>query len=93
MSSTSQVPRKSDLVTRLEDLENDFADLQDKIHDLENRSRQNNLCFESVPEQDGGENTWEATEKQLRGLVLPKLGVPEDIVIKRAHRVGQRQRS
>ena len=93
MSSTSQVPSESDPVKRLEDLENDFADLQDKFDDLENRSRRNNLCFEGVPEQDGGEKTWEATEKRLRELVLPKLGVPEDIVIERAHRVGQRQRS
>ena len=93
MSSTSQVPSESDPVKRLEDLENDFADLQDKIDDLENRSRRNNLCFEGVPEQDGGEKTWEATEKRLREFVLPKLGVPEDIVIERAHRVGQRQRS
>ena len=77
---------------RLEDLENDFAYLQDKIDYLENRSSGNNLCFEGVPEQDGGEKTWEATEKRLRELVLPKLGVPEDIVIERAHRVGQRQR-
>ena len=93
VSSTSQVPSKSDPVKRLEDLENDFADLQDKIDDLESRSRRNNLCFEGVPEQDGGEKTWEATEKRLRELVLPKLEVPEDIVIERAHRVGQRQRS
>ena len=93
MSSTSQVPSESDPVTRLGDLENDFADLQDKIDDLENRSRRNNLCFEGVPEQDGGEKTWEATEERSRALVLPKLGVPEDIVIERAHRVAQRQRS
>ena len=71
MSSTSQVPSESDPVKRLEDLENDFADLQDKIDDLENRSRRNNLCFEGVLEQDGGEKTWEATEKRLRELVLP----------------------
>ena len=46
-----------------------------------------------MPEQDGREKTWKAIEKRLRELVLPKLGVCEDIVIDRAHHVGQRQRS
>ena len=65
-----------------------IEDLGNKLDDLENRSRQNNLCFEGIPESPN--ETWQESESKIKHLIsshMPEVGT--DFVIERAHRVGR----
>ena len=65
-----------------------IEDLGNKLDDLENRSRQNNLCFEGIPESPN--ETWQESESKIKHLIsshMPEVGT--DFVIKRAHRVSR----
>ena len=66
--------------SKLQELQGDVQFLLDKIENLENRSRQNNLCFEGIPEQETNE-TWDQSELKFKQLISDKLelnaaGVP-----------------
>ena len=61
-----------------------------KLTGLENRSRQNNLCFDGFQEKT--DETWEESESIITDFVKEKLGIEEDILIERAHRTGKVQR-
>ena len=83
----------TDRITELEAATGDnpasFQPVLDRLDDLEDRSRRNNIKIEGLPEADGGEN-WEQTAANVSKLIKDKLEITEDILIERAHRVGQK---
>lgn len=50
-----------------------IIELQDKVDELENSCHRNNVCFDGIPEQVGGDASWKATEYQQRELGPLKL--------------------
>jgi len=73
-------------------LEKNVESLLEKTDDLENRSRRNNLCFEGIPEQLHGHESWEKSEEKIKNLVSNKLHIDtDDLIIERAHRVGRKK--
>ena len=82
------------LTDRLSQLEaatqtNPATSLLDRLDGLEDHSRRNNIKIEGLPEADGGEN-WEQTAACVSKLIKDKLEISEEVLIERAHRVGQR---
>ena len=65
-----------------------FEDLQWKTEYLENQSRRNNIKITGVKEEQH-EKTWDDTEKLVKKMIKEKLGIEDEIVIERAHRVGK----
>ena len=65
-----------------------FEDLQWKTEYLENQSRRNNIKITGVKEEQY-EKTWDDTEKLVKKVIKEKLGIEDEIVIERAHRVGK----
>ena len=63
--------------------ENEY--LREKLRDIEDRSRRDNLRIDGLQEVEN--ETWEQTEKILKGMIQEKLEI-QDINIERAHRVG-----
>ena len=66
-----------------------FEELEVKQEYLENQSRRNNVKIVGVKESDD-EKTWDDTEKVVKNLIKTKLGITEEVVIERAHRVGRK---
>ena len=66
-----------------------FEELEAKQEYLENQSRRNNVKIVGVKESDD-EKTWDDTEKVVKNLIKNKLGITEEVVIGRAHRVGRK---
>ena len=64
-------------------LDPDF--IEDKLIDLEDRSRRNNLRVDGIKERPN--ETWEDCENELHTLFKESLGIEEEVVIERAHRV------
>ena len=56
-----------------------------KIIDLEDRSRRNNLRVDGIKERPN--ETWENCKKELDTLFKEGLGIEDEVVIERAHRV------
>ena len=62
-----------------------------KLIDLEDRSRRNNLRFEGINEHEN--ETWEDCENKIYDLLENKLEMDiENVVIKRAHRTGKKNK-
>ena len=62
-----------------------------KIVDLEDRSRRNNLRINWISEKEN--ETWYECEQEVQSLIKDKLGIAENIVIERAHRVKKKGNS
>ena len=67
------------------DCQLDPAFIEEKLIDLEDRSRRNNLRADGIKERPN--ETWEDCENQLHTLFKECLGIGEEVVIERAHRV------
>jgi predicted nuclease with TOPRIM domain len=65
--------------------------LQDRIDDLENRSRRPNLIFSGLQETEN--ESWEQSEKNVKGFIKDILDIIEDVCIGRAHRMGKIRRT
>ena len=63
--------------------ENEY--LREKLRDIVDRCRRDNLRIDGLQEVEN--ETWEQTEKILKGMIQEKLEI-RDINIERAHRVG-----
>ena len=62
-----------------------------KIVELEDRSRRNNLRIDGIT---GKENeTWDECKQEVQSLITDKLGIAENIVIERAHRIKKKENS
>ena len=59
-----------------------------KIVDLEDQSRRNNLRIDGISEKEN--ETWDECEQEVQSLIKDKLGVVENIVIERAHRIKKK---
>ena len=59
--------------------------IEDKLINLEDRSRRNNLRVDCIKERPN--ETWEDSEKELDIRFKESLGIEEEVVIERAHRV------
>ena len=62
--------------------ENEY--LREKLRDIEDRCRRDNLRIDGL--QEVGNETWEQTEKILKGMMKEKLEI-QDVIIERVHRV------
>ena len=67
------------------DYQLDQAFIEDKLIDLEDRSRRNNLRVDGIKERPN--ETWKDCENELRTLFKESLGIEDEVVIERAHRV------
>ena len=80
------------LSKKLETVESDMydnvEDMLDKQEYMENKSHRNNLKLIDAPE-DPSEQKWDDAENIVKALIKSELGIDEDIVIERAHRVGK----
>ena len=74
---------------RLSDAMKQIEGLENKQEYAENQSRRNNLKLIGVPES-GEEKTWDDTECIVKDLVKEKLGIQEELQIKRCHRVNHK---
>ena len=63
--------------------ENEY--LSEKLRDIEDRCRRDNLRIDDLQEVEN--ETWEQTEKILKGMIQEKLEI-QDVNIERAYRVG-----
>ena len=64
-------------------------EIEDKQEYLENHSRRNNIKLLGVPEEDD-ENSWDDTELIVKTLIKNELGIQDEVVIERAHRVERK---
>ena len=72
-------------VQEMYDYSLDPAFIEDKLIDLEDRSRRNNLRVDGIKERPN--ETWEDCESELHTLFKESLGIEEEVVIERAHRI------
>ena len=66
-------------------------DTDDKLNDSENRSRRNNIRIDGILECE--KETWEKSEEKIQQVIKEKLKITEYIIIERAHRVGNKEKS
>lgn len=52
---------------RVKEVKVQIEDLGNKLYDLKNQSRQNNLCFEGIPESPN--ETWQESESKIKQLI------------------------
>ena len=69
---------------------NEITQMADKQEYIENQNRRNNIKLIAVPESDTGVESWEESEEIVKSKVKEALKIQENLVIERAHRVGQR---
>ena len=62
-----------------------------KIVDLEDRSRRNNLRIDGISEKEN--KTWDECQQEVQSLIKDKLGIAENIVIERGHRIEKKGNS
>ena len=72
-------------VQEIYDYQLDPSFIEDKLIDLEDRSRRNNLRVDGIKERPN--ETWENWESELHTLFKESLGIEEEVVIERTHRV------
>ena len=65
--------------------------VMEKLTELEDRSRQNNVRIDSIPEKPN--ETWENCKKEVRKIIRNKLDITDDIEIDRCHHMGKFQRN
>ena len=71
-----------------EDNQESFEYLEDRNEYLENQSRRNNVKILGLPESVD-ETSWDATEAKVKEQIKNALGIEENLVIERAHRIGK----
>ena len=59
-----------------------------KAVELEDLSRRNNLHIDGITEKKN--ETWDECEQEVQSLIRDKLGIAENIVIERAHRIKKK---
>ena len=59
--------------------------------DLVDRSRRNNPRIDGISEKEN--ETWDEREQEVQSLIKDKLGIAENIVIERAHRIKKKESS
>lgn len=69
-------------------LQDSFEEVYDQVEYLENQSRRNNIKIIGLAE-NRNEHSWEDTEKLVKETIRDKLGIQEELLIERAHRVGK----
>ncbi|XP_065640541.1 uncharacterized protein LOC136073104 [Hydra vulgaris] len=69
--------------------DNQINTLYKKSIDLENRSRRNNLRIDGLKESPG--ESWEDCEKEVKKFFNNQLKISKEVVIERAHRIGQKK--
>ena len=69
----------------------DIEFIKDKMNDLENRSRRNNIRVDGLIEAD--KETWKESEERLQDVIKESLGIKTEILIDRAHRVGDKAKT
>ncbi|XP_066923006.1 uncharacterized protein [Clytia hemisphaerica] len=62
---------------------------KDKLRTLEDRNRRNNIRVDGMVENEN--ETWEDSERKVKDMIRAKLGVNEEIVVERAHRIGRKE--
>ena len=62
-----------------------------KIVELEDQSRRTNLHSDGISEIEN--ETWDECEQEVQSLIKDKLGIAENIVIERAHRIKKKGNS
>ena len=73
----------------LNEMQDNLVACEDNIEYLENMSRRNNVKLIGIPENES--ETWDESEEIFKSQVKSALKIPEDLVIERAHRVGQKR--
>ena len=71
-------------------LKNENEDSKDKLRILEDRSRRDNLRFDSI--QEWRDESWADTEEILKDKIKETLGI-ENVELERAHPVGDKNQS
>ena len=61
--------------------------LKEKAVDLENGSRRKNLRIDGLKEHE--KETWDEFESKIKALFKEKLGIDQNVLIERAHRIGK----
>lgn len=59
---------------------------------LENQSRRNNIKVIGIADSDGMNESWEESEKIIKDKIRDLLQIQDELLIERAHRVGNRPR-
>ena len=70
------------------DMNDNFDAMEDKQEYLENQSS-NNIKIFGISDDDD-EKTWEDTELVVKKVIQNKLGIQDDFIIERAHRIGKK---
>ena len=90
----SSMKRLDHVEKKLQDNDKFFRDTSDsldamdsELEYLENQSRRNNIRITGVPEDTQNEKSWDDTENIVKQLIKEKLGIQEELVIERCHRV------
>ena len=74
----------------LQQQDTDIEAINDEVEYLENQSRRNNIKIVGVIEE-ADELNWDDTEAVVRNCVKDKLGMEDELLIERAHRVGKKR--
>ena len=72
--------------TDLREIEDDLLDptfVMEKLTELEDRSRQNNVRIDGIPETPN--ETWGNCDEEMRKIIKNKLDITDDIEIDRCH--------
>ena len=70
---------------------NEITQTADKQEYIENQNRRNNIKLIGVPESDTGVESWDESEEIVKSKVKEALKIEDNLVIERAHCVGQRK--
>ena len=62
-----------------------------KIVELEDRSQRNNLRIDGITEKEN--KAWDECEQEVQSLIKDKLGIAENIIIERVHRIKKKGNS
>ena len=62
-----------------------------KLVELEDRSRRNNIRIDGITEKEN--ETWDECEQEVTSLIKEKLGIAENIIIERSHRIKKKGNS
>nr|KAG5685191.1 hypothetical protein BaRGS_011090 [Batillaria attramentaria]KAG5689412.1 hypothetical protein BaRGS_017930 [Batillaria attramentaria] len=72
------------------ELKKTLQQMEHKVDDLENRSRRNNIIVHGLPSVTSvgdKQETWEQCEQALQNMFQEKLGINEEMILDRAHRL------
>lgn len=64
-----------------------LADLDDRHDYLENQNRRNNIKLFGIPEEK--QENWDDCERKAKEAIAGNLGIKDEMIIERAHRVGR----